>query len=117
MAETTLLKTSDLTRGEKLFIKRKRLGISQIEMSVDLGVIYSRYRAMEQDVEGSKPPYVSLGPLLECESYCVQRVRAGINKTELADKMGCSVYWLRQMERGDAPIKRLAEYWGEKLGV
>lgn len=111
MAEPTLLKTSDLTRGEKLYIKRKRLGLSQIEMSVDLGVIHSKYRAMEQDVEGSEPPYISLGPLQECESYCVQRVRAGINKTTLAAEMGVSIYWLRQMERGEAPIKRLAEYW------
>ena len=110
--QTLLLKTSDLTRGEKLYIKRKRLGLSQIEMSVDIGVIYSQYRAMEQDVEGAEPPYISLGALLECESYCVQRVRLGINKTRLAEEIGVSIYWLRQMERGDAPIKRLADYWG-----
>jgi transcriptional regulator with XRE-family HTH domain len=112
MAEP-ILSTSDLTRGEKLYIKRKRLGLSQIEMSVDLGVIHSQYRAMEQDAEGSEPPYISLGVLLECESYCVSRVRAGINKTKLAAEIGVSIYWLRQMERGDAPIKRLAEYWGD----
>lgn len=111
MAEP-ILKTTDLTRGEKLYIKRKRLGLSQIEMSVDVGVIHSQYRAMEQDVEGSDPVYVTLGKLLECESYCVSRVRAGMNKTQLAKEIGVSIYWLRQMERGDAPIKRLAEYWG-----
>lgn len=106
-----LLRTSDLTRGEKLYIKRKRLGLSQIEMSVDIGVLHSQYRAMEQDLEGAEPPYISLGKLLECESYCVQRVRAGINKTKLAKEIGVSIYWLRLMERGDAPVKRLAEYW------
>ena len=110
MAEQ-ILKTTDLTRGEKLYIRRKRLGLSQIEMSVDLGVIYCRYRAMEQDLEGSDPPFISLGKLRECESYCVSRVRAGVNKTALAEKIGVSVYWLRQMEQGTAPIKRLADYW------
>ncbi|MEE8181752.1 MAG: hypothetical protein V3T87_00395 [Candidatus Thorarchaeota archaeon] len=110
MAEP-LLKITDLTRGEKLYIKRKRLGLSQIEMSVDIGVIHSKYRAMEQDVEGSEPPFITLGTLLECESYCVSRVRAGVNKTKLAAEIGVSVYWLRQMERGTAPIKRLADFW------
>jgi len=111
MAER-LLKTSDLTRGEKLYIKRMRLGLSQIEMSVDLGVIHSQYRAMEQDVLCSAPAYVTIGKLLEREAYAIMRRRSGLNKTELAQDMGVDIFWLRQMERGDAPIKRLAEYWG-----
>lgn len=111
MAET--LKTSDLTRGEKLYLKRHRLGLTQLEMSVDLGVIPAQYRAMEHDVEGSKAPFISLGAMKPREIYTILRKREGLSRAELAEQMGISEFWVRKMEKGAAPIKRLAEFWGD----
>jgi len=108
-----LLRTRDLTRGEKLYVKRNRLGITQLEMSVSMGVVPAQYRAMEQDVEGSEAPYITLGASLEPrESYTIMRRRAGYSRAELAEEIGVSAFWLRKMEKGLAPIKRLADYWG-----
>lgn len=107
-----ILTTSDLTRGEKLYIARRRKGLTQIEMSVDCGVAYGEYRAMETDDPGTKPPYITLGTLLEREAYTIMRRRSGLSRDEVADKMDVSTFWLRQMEAGAAPIKRLAQFWG-----
>ena len=109
--EKSLLSASDLTRGEKLYLHRKRLGQNQVRRSVDLGVGFAEYRAMEVDNPTALPPYQSIGAMEVRESYMILRRRQGLTKGELADAIGCSSEWLRQMERGQAPIRRLQEYW------
>lgn len=109
--EKSLLSASDLTRGEKLYLHRKRLGQNQVRRSVDLGVGYAEYRAMEVDNPTTKPPYQSIGLMEVRESYMIFRRREGMTKGELAEDIGCSPEWLRQMESGQATIKRLQEYW------
>lgn len=106
-----LLHASDLTRGEKLYLYRNRIGFSQEQRCVDLGVGFAEYRAMEVDSETTKPPYISIGAMEPRESYMIFRRRAGMTKGEVAEAVGCSVEWLRQMEQGRAPIRRLEEYW------
>ena len=110
-SERMLLSTKDLTRSEKLYLKRRRMGLTQVEMSVDYGVPLSEYRAMEDGTIGVIVPYVAIGTLKDTESYTIMRHRSGMSKTEVAERIGVSAYWLRQMENGAAPIKRLAEYW------
>lgn len=109
--ETNLLDASDLTRGEKLYLFRKRLGYTQVQRSVDLGVGFAEYRAMELDEAHARGPYVTLRSIEEREVYTILRRRAGMTKGELAEVMGISAEWIRQMELGQAPIKRLQEYW------
>lgn len=109
--EKSLLSASDLTRGEKLYLHRKRLNINQVRRCVDLGVGLAEYRAMEVDGPASKPPYQSIGVMEVREGYIILRRREGMTKGELAEAVGCSPEWLRQMESGQAPIRRLQEYW------
>lgn len=110
-----MLSTSDLSRAEKLYLKRKRMGLTQVEMSVDCGVSLNEYRGMESDAVGTRPPYVALGTLEDREVYVILRHRSGLSSSEIAEEIGVSTYWLRQMEGGDAPIKRLQAYWGADL--
>jgi hypothetical protein len=106
-----MLLLSDLTRAEKLYLRRRRLGLTQVEMSVDHGVSLNEYRAMEADLPGVRVPYAPLGTLTDQETYVILRQRSGLSKPEVAEDIGVSPYWLRQMESGAAPIKRLEEYW------
>ena len=110
-----LLSASDLTRGEKLYLHRKRLGMNQVRRCVDLEVGYAQYRAMEVDSSTTTPPYQSIGPMEERESYMILRRRQGMTKGDLAEAVGCSTEWLRQMESGQASIRRLQEYWESVL--
>lgn len=110
---TPLLLLRDLTKGEKLHLYRRRLGFTQIQMSVDYGVSLNEYRAMEMDMPEARTVYVSLGTLEEREVYTVLRIRSGLSREEVASEVGVSTYWLRQMEAGAAPLKRLQEYWRE----
>lgn len=105
------LNVSDLTRGEKIYLHRKRLGYTQFEMAVDLGVGLSEYRAMELDEEGTRPPYTTLHKLEPHEACATWRRREGISKEQLALELGVTSYWVGRMEAGTAPVKRLAKYW------
>ena len=105
------LSVGNLTRGERLYLHRKRIGYSQIQMAVDQGVCLSEYRSRELDEEGTKVPYVTLSKVEPHEVYTILRRRAGKSRTELGEELQVSAYWVGQMEAGRAPLKRLQEYW------
>lgn len=108
-----LLTASDLSRGEKLYLWRKRYALSQIEASVDLGVSLIAYRVMEEDGEGSNPPFKTLGALEPTEEFVTLRRRQGWTRADLGVVMEVSAEWIRKMESGLAPMVRLEEYWGQ----
>lgn len=47
-------------------------------------------------------------PLERCILY---RRRAGMTRTDLAHELGCSRYWVGQMELGAVNPQRLLDYW------
>lgn len=101
----------DLSRGERLYLRRQRLGTTQIEAAVNLGVCLAEYRAMEVDDPMTKCPYTSVGKLAPHEQYMIKRRRLGYSRPALAAEMGVSAFWLRQMEKGVAPIRSLVKFW------
>jgi DNA-binding XRE family transcriptional regulator len=105
-----LVKTSDLTPGEKLVIQRRRDGTSQVKAAKKAKVSLFVYRQWEQDVE--KPTTVpKVGKLEDHEQCYVMRRRAGWTAQELADELEVCRWWLCQMERGQQDTQPLVDFW------
>lgn len=104
-----LVKTSDLTVGEKLVVKRRRDGLSQVKAAKKAKVSLFAYRQWEQDVE--KAPAPKIGKLEDHEQCYILRRRAGWTTQELADELEVCRWWLCQMERGAIDTQPLVAYW------
>jgi transcriptional regulator with XRE-family HTH domain len=102
------------TRGEKLRVLRRRRGWSQRAAAKKYKTSEWQYREWEADTnEGAEAPDIELE--LQLHELCfLTRRREGWTAAEIADDLGVSRYWLGCMERGQAPVDRLAEYWGIK---
>lgn len=110
-----LIKSSELTRGEKLALDRRRRKQTMGEAAKRLKVSVATYREWENDEEDveKKPPNVKLGKIQDYEQCWLLRRREGTLLIELADELGVCRWWLTQMESGRAPIDRLMDYWTE----
>lgn len=51
------------------------------------------------------------GGLRDHERCYVARLRADLRLEDLAPKVGVTMFWLCQMERGSAPVETLVAYW------
>ena len=108
-----LVKTRDLTAGERLLIARRRIRRkTQAKAAAEHGVHFAKYAAWEKD-QGDDIPSVKVGRLEEHEQCFILRRREDLTQDALAEALGCSVNWLCMMERGDAPVARLLAYWTE----
>ena len=105
------MKTSELTKGERLMIQRRRDNRSQSEMATFLGVSLYRYRLWEAGEGLADAPLLALGRLRDFEACVIRRRRAGVDAKELAQELNVSRWWLTQMEYGQAPADRLVSYW------
>lgn len=105
------MRVRDLTAGERLAIARRRAGESKREAADRHGVTLYRYRAWEDDREGSGAPRVALGSLEAHEVLVIRRTRQGLSAQDLAAEMGISRWWLCKMEYGQAPIDALEAHW------
>jgi len=103
------MRISDLTRGEKLFLARRRDKKKMTEAAEAHGVSLHQYRKWESD-EG-KGPDVALGRLTLTDQFLILRRRSGKTVREIAAEIGCCPWWLRLMEREEAPNDRLKKYW------
>jgi DNA-binding XRE family transcriptional regulator len=105
-----LVKTTELSQGERLLVYRRREGLTQEGMADQLGVSLYAYRKMEEESApcSFNPP---LGSLSQREQCFVQRLRHGWSLAHAAESIGISRWWLRRMERGDAPVRRLWAFW------
>lgn len=101
-----------LTRGERLFIWRRRKGINQEHAAYRFKVHVDIYRDWERDKREKDQPSMNAGSLSISETCVILRRRAGMTQRELADKMEITRLWVIQMEDGVAPIDRLRRYWG-----
>lgn len=105
-----MLKASELTSGERLLIVRRREGCSKAEAASGCGVSLYRYTRFEADKE--RGPTARTGRLSFAESALLERLRAGISAAAQARAVGCSRWWLTQMETGQVPDTRLREHLG-----
>ena len=106
------MRVSDLTPGEKLFLSRKRDGLSMADAAASHGVGLPTYRKWEKDEAEPEAKAPALGKLTMTDQFIVLRRRSGMTMKAIADDVGCCPWWLRQMELGDAPNQKLQEYWG-----
>lgn len=98
-----------LTPGEKLFLYRIRVGMSQGEMAVDYNIPIGVYRMMEFDQ--LRAMYVTLGGVQEGETYAILRRRSKKTRSELALELGVPSYMITRMEQGMASPDTLRNYW------
>lgn len=109
-----MIRTNEMTRGERRLIVRRRAGRSQREMAELHDVSLYFYRKMERDPRKGPPPDLLGGPLGAHERLFLLRRRAGLAVRDVAERMGVSPWWVTQMERGTAPVDRLAAWWAER---
>jgi transcriptional regulator with XRE-family HTH domain len=104
-----------LTRGERLFIERRRLGESQKQAAARYEATLTRYSRWERDIEDE--PLLGLQPLISAalltpyERAVIHRRRAGITQGELARRLGRSKMHIRKIELGVIGNTELIEYW------
>ena len=106
-----------LTNEEKLFLRRRRLELTQVEMAQRLRISVGEYISMEKgriDVTGGALTLVRLlGNKVEPNEQClVERRRCSMSLQEVAEDMERCQWWVNQMELGTAPVGELKEYWG-----
>jgi DNA-binding XRE family transcriptional regulator len=103
-----------ITRSERLFIERRRLGESQEQAAWRHGISLNIYEQMER---GQRAIPNDLMPRIgdsEVHERCVVlRRRAQLTQDDVAQSVGCSVRWIQLMERGERPCALLREFWGE----
>jgi DNA-binding XRE family transcriptional regulator len=103
------------TPVEKLRIYRRRLGLTQHQMAAKLEMGRGRYRTTEAGARELNKPCLTLAErvtdLLQHEHLWLLRKRAGFSRAQLARKAKVSRWWLTQMERGEAPVITLQDYW------
>lgn len=107
-----LIYAKKLKPHERLFINRRRLGKTQVQMARKMRISVHIYRQWEGSMETNGiPKTTAIGKLSVQEQCVVSRRRNGISVEQLAKKLKCCKQWLRNMERGTASIERLFNYW------
>lgn len=102
--------TSDLTLAERVFLYRRRAGLTQAEAAEEAGVSVYQYRALERG-EREDPVSVPLGRLRPHERCVILRRRAGLTIDRFAQLVRLSRWWVVQMERGAKAPDALVELW------
>ena len=105
-----------LSTREKLFIWRKREGLSQNDAAKHFGVSRNEYTSWERMEEAmmripltvSRVQTKTLTPQERC---VVHRRRAGMNQREVADALGLCRYTINLKETGKLPVDDLIAYW------
>lgn len=107
------MRISDLTKGERIFLARKRDGLSMAEAAKNHEISLLHYRQWEHDsAEVDDAPTVPLGTLSLTEEFMILRRRSGKTVAELAGELECCPWWFRQMELGEVNSDRLKKFWG-----
>ena len=104
-----LLKVSELSRGQKLWLERRRKGQTQKQAAKRHKVKLPVYREWEADKE--KGPVVKVGKLADHEQCVLKRRTEELTAASVAEDLGCCRYWLHRMEKGEVPATKLLEYW------
>ena len=105
------MRASDLTRGEKLLLVRRRAGKTQVHEARANGVSLHEYRAWEKDSGVYDIPQVGIGKVASHEVCFLARHRAGMTVASVAEEVGVCRWWCSQMERGTVCADRLLAYW------
>lgn len=99
-----------LTTTEKLFLARRRLEETQAEAACRYNVPISRYISWEK----GNLPFPGRAPRITARQHewCViMRIRSGKTQRKVAEEIGLTRMWVRNMETGKINCDRLLEYW------
>lgn len=99
------------SKGESLYIHRRRRGLNQVEAAATYGVHPDIYREWEADKRTKGQPWRNNGKLKINEVCVLMRRRAALTQRALAATLGCTRLWVVQMENGEAPADRLRDHW------
>jgi len=101
------------TPGEKLFLLRKRAGLTAEQMWPRFKVGKDRYLLWEKD-RFHGVPVVNIGELSELEKCILLRRRYKIGVVQVSEESGIRVDLVMSMENGYTEPSRLIEYWRKK---
>ena len=101
-----------LTKGERLLLKRRRIGWNQTEYARYHAVKFDTYSLWERDLR-KDAPVVELGEITQSERYFILRRRSGKTLRWLACKVKCSITWYKKMEKCEVDDSRLKGFWDE----
>lgn len=100
-----------LTKGELLFLERRKRNETQAQAAARYGTSLYIYGYWERDKPIRPYPKVKYRCREKEEIFIVIRRRAGMTQKQLAKKLKCSENWLRMMEKSQVDNKKLREYW------
>ena len=117
-----MIKYSSLSKGERLWLARKRSGENQIDVARRMKVREQVYRAWEQGKDDERCPHVAIHVGLERnEQIALARRRKGYTIRAMAKRYGVShvtvISWEKNRSK-DEPMKTvdIAIAWWEKHG-
>ena len=97
-----------LTKGEHLFLQRRRLGLTQVEMAEYKSFTHWSYVKKEESKKKETGKLIRLTPFETCLLY---RRRTGFTQAQVAAEMGITRKAVNKMERGIIPCDELIWYW------
>ncbi len=101
----------ELSNAEKLRVSRRRAGITQDAAAALFDVPPSRYKQWELGHKKGAP-YLRLSVITQPEWCYVQRRRAGLLLSEVAERSGLAARWIHRAERGEVKdCTPLVEWW------
>ena len=95
-----------LSIGERYWISRIRVGLSQNEAARQLEISRSSYQQLE-----SRKDDLRLFKITDFEWCRIMRRRVGWKQHEVASKMGSSRIWVNRMEAGQESCDPLLWFW------
>ena len=103
----------ELRPHEKLFLHRRRLGKTQTDMAIILGVSGDQLCAWECGKGSNYIPsiLVSIIKPTDVEVCIIKRRREGMLQKDLAEKLKCSRNWINRMEQGLENPEKLIQFW------
>lgn len=105
-------KTVTPTKGESLFIWRRRKGLNQVDAAAEFNTSSDTYREWEAGRRTHDLPRQHLGQLKPHEVCVLMRRREKLTQLQLATAMGVTRLWINRMETGQVPLDRLRDHWG-----
>lgn len=108
-----------LTDGEKLFLLRRRQGLTQAAYGKRLGLTHDTVSALEHSRGSLRPALRPSSPVVAAphELVTVLRRRAGLSAAELAGHLGISRVTLLKREHGRGDARPIVAWLREYLAT
>lgn len=102
----------EMSNAERLVIQRRRKGITQQRAAEVYGVCLTVYSLWERDLHTHIPKVLGVEDIQPHEMCFLLRRRKGWTQVQTAQRVKCSIEWLKRMERGTAKGNKLFKFWG-----